>query len=599
VLGVKLELERLVGNFRWTKVDFKPAQVELFLELSGPELAFERRSASELDLRFKSVRHKAGPDNAPELKGESPQHDRFICLAPAKLEGQRFSVAVEPLAASRPALEIAWCAFGEEALHIQGKWQPFLYSRTFGSLDAVAGWAREHLGCVFENAACVDGVVGANNCGVAVNSLLAYTLHSWLMDSWYVDRDGKDWFSVWEGSCYFHSTVDVEYTQTPFYLAVWPELLRHELDFWTEYSKDGKLCLGERGEGSLFLSHDAGSGSFADGADYAHDMEVEETVNYLLMAFAYYKRTGDESILREKERFLRKYLLFVERASSKGNGIPDQGVANTIDDASPAVQFGKGQVYLAVKSLAALAVGAEILSLFGDAKGAARCRRIAAKARAAIERKGWLGDHYATLLEKSGKGIVDPWSGKALELDEVPGWDASHIYTVNGLALLDMVGFDAGLDLQRLREDLSTAAERCMTEYGCIHSDYSNLNPVECRDGLAGSAANPGWISMNMLRDIAAFYRGLDFRSFSERYWSWQTTTNTQEPKCFFETFKGNNLCFYPRGIAVWGFFDALSGLVVDKPAGILRHSPLIPQLLVPRLFDADWRNGEVKTVSN
>jgi hypothetical protein len=110
---------------------------------------------------------------------------------------------------------------------------------------------------------------------------------------------------------------------------------------------------------------------------------------------------------------------------------------------------------------------------------------------------------------------------------------------------------------------------------------------------MAGVSAKPGWISMNMLRDIAALYRGLDFRHLSERYWNWQLTTNSQSPALFFETFGGNYLHFYPRGVAVWGFFDAVAGRVIDRVAGVDECSPKIPGIKAPRLIDADWISNQ------
>jgi hypothetical protein len=384
------------------------------------------------------------------------------------------------------------------------------------------------------------------------------------------------------------STLDVEYTQSPFYLAVWPELLGYELDTWVAFAKDGGKSLGPRGAGTLFFSHDIGAHSSATGQIYSHDMEVEETANWLILMYVYWRRTGDGALVDRHYFTITRALAFLERCDTTGNGVPDVGVANTIDDASPAIQFGREQTYLAVKALAAHTAGAAML----DAADQPTIGNPRSKIASALE-SAWLGDHFPTLLQKRGV-LKNPWTRKEMVCDEIPGWNAPQIYTANGLALLDMVGCDLPIDPGKLRADLKTASQRCLREYGCVHSDFRNDNPqqLESMLGLVGVAQSPGWISMNMLRDIAAFYRGVDLRSLPDRYWEWQGTTNSQEPKLFFETFCGNNLSFYPRGIAVWGYFDALAGLVIDKVAGVDRASPALAQVRVPRLFDADWRNG-------
>lgn len=180
---------------------------------------------------------------------------------------------------------------------------------------------------------------------------------------------------MWEGNCHFHSTVDVEYTQAPFYLALWPELLGYELDFWPEFARDARLILGEKG---------AGGGS-----------------------------------------------------SRMTSGPAPRPMARPTTTTWPS------------------------------------------------RRRPTPG----------GKGIRNPWTGETLDLDEIPGWDSAHIYTAN-----------------------------------------------------------------------------------------------TQQPMGFFETFNGNNLHLYPRGVAVWGFFDALAGRVFDAVWNKETLTPAFPQIRVPILLDADWK---------
>lgn len=68
--------------------------------------------------------------------------------------------------------------------------------------------------------------------------------------------------------------------------------------------------------------------------------------------------------------------------------------------------------------------------------------------------------------------------------------------------------------------------------------------------------------------------RAADLTALFERYWEWQVTTNTRETNLFFETFGGNHLHFYPRGVALWGVFDAVNGVAIDRTQKLprIRH---------------------------
>lgn len=597
-----LEAEALPGAFRWVPKQKGPQSIKLFWQVRGEPLQLNALSGDTLSVQFQSKpyvqRHDGVALNEESMEG-IVQQDRLLALG-GQVEGEGFAAEVVLAVGKVTGMSVFWTTWSAPVMEVHGTRHAFRYNRRFADLDAVSAWVRNNPTAIRDNAAKVDGIIAANSCSKGVNNLLAQTLHSWLINTWWLDRDGKDWFSVWEGNCHFHSTVDVEFTQSPFYLAVWPELLGIELDFWPEFIKSGEILLGTAGKGTAFLSHDVGSSIFANGQAYHHEMEVEETTNYLILATAYWRRTGDDSLLRKHVAVLKQFTAFLRACDTTGTGVPDKGVSNTIDDASPAVQFGSEQVYLAVKTLAALVASIAVFKHLGDSEEVAVCERQAAQIRARVAESGWNGDHFNTLLVKGGK-LTNPWTGKVLDLAEIPGWDSPHIYTANALAVLDMIGMDSGLDPDMLKQDLHTSTERCLREFGCVHTDFTNamLEMTQTMEGLAGASSNPGWISMNMLRDIAAFYRGVDLRALTDRYWEWQTTTNSREPKVFFETFGGNNLCFYPRGIAIWGFFEALGGQVIDKVGGIDSARPKLGAVRVPRLFDADWVNGSARTIVN
>ncbi|HHT27305.1 MAG TPA: hypothetical protein GXZ82_08685 [Firmicutes bacterium] len=74
--------------------------------------------------------------------------------------------------------------------------------------------------------------------------------------------------------------------------------------------------------------------------------------------------------------------------------------------------------------------------------------------------------------------------------------------------------------------------------------------------------------------------------------------TNTQGAHLFFETFSGNNLMMYPRGVVVYGYFDALGGVRLDAVRKTIQADPLHDQLEVPILWCADWEAGVAPVIS-
>ena len=596
-----LQVDKLATSFRWINPN-EEVEGKIFLGFSGEKFIFGAKEGN-ISVNYKSAFHRKelNKDNLKETISytEEISCSDTIAVISGKLNGSYIEEDFKLKAGDKGnAISVAWCAYDEPTLNVLGVICPFKYSEQFSSLSQVVAWAKENVIVVEQNSNNVDGIFKANNLGQTTNHLMAQTLHAWLMNTWWVlHPNGQNWFTVWEGSCYFHSTVDVEYTQGPFYLALWPELLELELNEWSLFGKDGSICLGDRGKDTLFVAHDMGEGANCKEQLYPHDMEVEENANYLLLAYTHWRRTGiDASVIKNAE-FIKKIMDFILACDTTVNGIPDKGCANTIDDASPAVQFGSEQVYLGVKAMVACQVG-KIMLLHVGYKDLCKYSEFADKAKATIENEGFKDDHYVVTLTKTLDNIIDPWSGLPMK-GELGGWDAYHIYTSNGLVLLDMTGYDSGLSKEKLRMDIETATPKTLGEYGCRHSSYENLN-MECsiNEGLAAKAPEVGWISMNMLRDMAAAYRGIDILNMADKYWDWQCTTNGIEVKSFFETFYGNNLCFYPRGVAIFGYFDSSVGFAYDKVAGIKNFAPIRASIQVPLLLFADWNKGTVPRVT-
>ncbi|MCC6443315.1 MAG: DUF4965 domain-containing protein [Armatimonadetes bacterium] len=117
----------------------------------------------------------------------------------------------------------------------------------------------------------------------------------------------------------------------PFYLAVWPELQVLELNQWCEYALSGEEPLGSSGVNTLFLCHDMGKKAYCHRQAYPHHIEVEENTNWVLMVYAHWRRTGRESVFREHTGVLKGFLDYLLASDTTGSGIPDCGVANTIE----------------------------------------------------------------------------------------------------------------------------------------------------------------------------------------------------------------------------------------------------------------------------
>ena len=582
VLDMDLKIIRLDSNFRGYQATEVAAPGKIFFVLKS--YSFDNISSKGNMINFEFDARRPLHRDQVENEREPIRQTDTLLVHSGCVSGARVELQYDPSDYIGKRIHVSWCTHSEAMMTVHNEPAPFKYTESFATLEDVVKWASENPNSIAENAEKVDGIFLNNNMATEINNLMSQTLHSWMINTWFNKARGKDWFTVWEGNCYYLSTMDVEYTQSPFYLSIWPELLALELDMWPEFTHSGEEIIGEKGKDTLVFMHDVGWLTEIDRTRYAHPMPVEQSSNYSMINFAYWRRTGDFSVCKKNFSYIKKALDFIVLSDSTGDGVPDQGTANTIDDACPALQFGKKQVYLAVKSIAALECGADIAEKMGDVESAKSYRKNASLARAALMERGWNEDHFNTLLYDAE--IVKDKKNSG-------GWDATHIYTSQGLVLLDMVGKDVNIDDDKIATDIRMGVKRCLDKYGCRHSDYLQ-SEKELLKGEFGTFNCPrvGWIAMNMFRDLAAFYRKIDLRYITGRYWAFQTLVNTQGQCLFFETFNGNRLMTYPRGISVFGYYDALGGIKIDKVRDLMICDPIDEQLKVPVLLLADWLEG-------
>jgi len=588
---VTLEV-RSLGRFRWREPGQRLEQGQIVFQITGEDLEFKKLKDG-FSYTFASAtaaRHE--PAAAENTASRTHPASGFVHVPEgnaAKKNGWEADFDLKEKEIAR--VELIWSGWTDEpVLDVRGERTAFKYHEFFSSEKEMTTWARKKKERINERCDFLDSMVLDWSLGQATSNLAALALHSFLVNTWWTTTgDGGDWFSVWEGSCYYHSTIDVEYNDALVYFALWPELLDMLLDEWAEFEMDGKLTLGEGGEGTAFLCHDMGSGCRVGRQHYDHHMEVEENANYLLMLAARTFASGDTGRAAKQLPLCRRLAQFIVKTDTTGNGFPDLGTATTMDDAGPAVQFGRDQMYLAVKAQAALWCLAELEERCDPKHSKAeRWRAFASKSIKTMDAEGWLDDHYAVCLSRTTEGLIDPWTGESLPDGELPGWDDYSIYTANGLLYM----FLGGIKMPRwkrgrLSTDIENAERHTRTPYGCRHTAQS------------GQAI---WLSQNIWRDCLAAYLGVDMLNNVERYWDYQVLSGDNLlSSLFYDTTTDNNLCFYPRGAVIFGAPPAAAGLRLNRLDGELVLSPVRQTLRVPLLPLVDWQamRAPVLTVRN
>ncbi|MFW6119077.1 MAG: glutaminase domain-containing protein [Planctomycetota bacterium] len=583
VYYVDLRVRRL-AEFRHMECETPLTRGEIVFELSPADGVEFSRTEQGFAYRFTSsapARHAAAP-----MAVEVPSWVECPNAEPLGQNGLRRSF---DLGAERAAtMSLLWSCWVEEpVLEVFEEPTALKYTNVFDSREDLVQWAAENRDRARQRCQFLDNAFQSWSLGAASSHMAALALHSYIVNTWWTERgDGSDWFSVWEGSCYYHSTIDVEYNGAMLYLALWPELLELLLDEWPEFEIDGVESLGPEGKGTGFLCHDMGADHVVGRQVYPHHMEVEENANYLLLLAVWAAHTGNLKQVKKKLPFCRRLAEFIVKSDTTGNGVPDKGVANTIDDASPALQYGREQVYLAVKSQAALWTLADLEQKCGTKKAQTeRWRAHASKGVKTVEEEGWLEDHYAVSLSRTTEGLSDPWTGEALPEGDLRGWDDYSIYTSNGLLYLLLGGMKTPRwKMNRFADDIENAARATMEPYGCRHTSTSD--PIV-------------WFSQNMWRDYVAAYLGVDMLSNVERYWDYQVATGGGwGASLYYDTTEQNYLAFYPRGVTVFGMPMCAAGLGLNRLEGQVMLRPLRSTLRVPLLPLADWDTMRIPVLS-
>lgn len=467
-----------------------------------------------------------------------------------------------------------WAAFmPDPVMTVKGDPCLLLYTNDFRDASEVLRYAFDNEGENLEKSRFFDSTVSGTSLSQNWKDFMAFTFQSYKMNTLHgVNKDGKVSFSVWEGNCMYNSTMDVEYNNGLFYYAMYPQLLEGLLQSWADT---------EQGKG--YIAHDLGYGFALEGVTYGRPMKVEENCNFILMLFSYYAMYGQKPVVEKHYAVLKNLIDFMLSADTTGNGIPDQGTSNTVDDSIPAIQHAKQQTYLAIKTVCSYRAFAKMARMIGDEDSAKKVDLQADKIIRTVDSELWKDDHYIVCLDESQEGYKRFLTGELLS-GEMEGRDTYSIYAENGLLYPFMAGLvPEGLDYARLSENIYNSFLKCDTRYGCNHSS-------EGSDSI--------WISQNLWRDFSAAYMGHDLLDNVDKYWEFQKIMNSDgRVNLFIDTYGENALWYYPRGLTSAGVFFAMLRLKIDGINRTLSISPLRNTVRMPLPQFADWKNRRIPWV--
>ncbi|MCC5827832.1 MAG: DUF4965 domain-containing protein [Phycisphaeraceae bacterium] len=481
---------------------------------------------------------------------------------------------------------LVWGAHVDEPiLHLRSRDEStrearFKYTRRWADLDAVMKDAIANRDQRLIQSRHFEKLIDVAALTASQRHLICQSFQSFNSNTWWCGvGDQDEWFSVWEGSSFLHSVVDVEYNHALFYLTFWPRLLAMLLDQWAQGTRRHSES------GGAVLAHDLGHGAAPAVHSVTHPMEVEENANFVIMLQAYTRWTGDLPVLESKRDLVQDLARYLAWTDQDQSGFPSTGLVNSLTEPSATVRYAPKQTYLAIKRAAALGAAADLLRILDLSGEAQPYDEMAEDAVRKIEKAAWLGDHFAVAADPAAPGLTSAQSNPLTTADKMPGWDAYSIHSINGLLLPIMVGRSLSFDPEHLRGDLISGTREAMSRYGCGHSSVEPENV---------------WISQNLWRDCLGHYLGLNWPALlCGRYWDLQVMSNTHEQSFgYIDTYTCNALCFYPRGVSSMGYFLAQPRLTVDRlaPGGPeirVNPDPSIPQRW-PLFPLADWAIGRI-----
>lgn len=456
----------------------------------------------------------------------------------------------------------------QPTLNQRGNKLKFGYTTLWDDAAAVLHHWRTQHDTLIRKGNLFESTVTAATVPHELKAILASTFKGLACNAWWAEND---WFSIMEIGAY-HGTLDVDYQLALFFFQYWADLLRPMLNQWADYYRPG----------SGYMAHDLGQHLEATGNRYGGPdsaMKVEENCNYIILLHHYWRSTGDDSILQDKENMLAELLTFLLAADTNGSGLPDQYADNTNDWGSGLITASAEQSYHGVRLIAAYTAYAQIAQHSGSNNELARRTERAIEHINRTFGAGWLGDHYPISFADSAS------------------FEHYSMWTTHGLLYPLRSGQNLPLAVENLRVDLINSTSHTLREHGSVHST------VDVR----------GWLTQNLWRDAIAAYLGVDHTGLLRRYLghgeyvSYEDTTilevanelmvvpgATAEHTHAGQTHDHPMVDGHPRPACAYGLLYALAGVQYDTITHTLSFQPVSFPLRIALTHLADWENESI-----
>jgi len=577
-----------------------PEEVTLFLNLQRPntDITVKSGECNQLDLSYEAalkpvtpvVEEKRGAERSPAGEPRTVTvTDRIISLNPdcevdADGHGLRLKIPVTR-EGSGTKWRLVWGSYcGDPVLHHQDgddvKPLRFRYAHHWANIDEVMDAAIDQRDKYLAHSRRFEKILDSSSMDTVHGHLLNFGVQHFLANTFWCGEpeSDDDWFSVMEGSSLYHSTLDVEYSASPWYLSVWPDLLRKQLRQWA------KLAKTHEPSGGAIMPHDLGRSFDVGRVRYPHQMPVEENSNFLLMLESYASWTGDLTTVKHFADLVHRLGNYLLATDTDESGFPSDGTNNSLNSSDPMLRFARKQTPMAVKRVMALRSVSSLLERLGHGEKAGLFEQVYQEDVTRIEQQAWLGDHYALCIDPSLADTSEQTNGQPVPAEKLMGWDSYSIHCTSAMLLPLMIGRTPLLDEKRLHGDLIATSRETLDRYGCGHSSHQ-------RDHVS--------VSQNMWREHLSRYLDQSLPSVAQRAWDLQVMSNTGEQSLgFTDCYVHNMLCFYPRGVVAFGFLLAAPRLKIDRlaPGGARlivdpdRHHPQ----RWPLLPLADWKAGKI-----